>query len=606
MYHALLLLLLPMKKSMIKFLCYFFCFLLVGCGADKTKLHKEKNTALEKILEDYYHQRMALFPVEATWNGDTLHNAELYADFTDSYRLKLKDFYNQTLSSLQKIDREQLNENEKISYDFLKEYNSLLLQELSYSFNRMPTDQMWGLHLTIGQFASGESAQPFKTVKDYENWLKRIDGFGNWMDSAIIYFKKGINENIVLPRSLVVKMIPEFEAMVTTDPKQNLYYGPIKKLPSGFSESEKSKLTAAFVKAINEKVVPMNKKMAQFLKDEYLPNARNTSGWGDLPNGAEYYKLKVRLNTTTDKSTDEIYNIGLAEVARIRKEMETIKEQVGFKDNLKAFFESIKTDPKLMPFKTPQEVLNAFHDIHQRMEPHLKTMFGRTPKTPFEIKQTEAFRQQSASAEYNASPDNIKPGVFYIPIIDATKFNLTNGMESLFLHEAIPGHHYQISLQRENQELPAIRQHDPFSNAYAEGWALYCESLGKELGLYADPYQKMGGLGDEIHRAIRLVVDVGLHAKGMTREEAIKYMMDNEQINEQGATAEIERYMANGGQALGYKIGALKIRELRTRYEKQLGAKFRLSDFHDELLKDGSMPLTTLENKMDRWAATIK
>ena len=377
-------------------------------------------------------------------------------------------------------------------------------------------------------------------------------------------------------------------------------------MPANFSDSDKQTLTADYVKAINEKVVPMNHKMAEFLKNEYLPNARLTSGYSSLPGGLEYYKLKVKLNTTTDKTTDEIYAIGISEVARIRKEMEKVKDEVGFKGDLKAFFAYLQTDPKFTPFKTPKEVLAAFEKIHQTMEPHLKEIFGRTPNTPFEIKQTEAFRQESASAEYNPSPDNIKPGVFYVPIIDATKFNITSGMESLFLHEAIPGHHYQISLQRENKELPAIRQHDVFSNAYIEGWALYCESLGKELGLYTDPYQYMGALGDEMHRAVRLVVDVAIHTKEMSREDAIKYMMDNEQISLQGATAEIERYMSGGGQALGYKIGALKIKELRTKYEKELGNKFKLSDFHDAILKDGSMPLTTIENKMDRWAASVK
>ena len=592
-----------MKKMVFYFLCLM---LFVQCTSENANTPEEKKVSMATLMEDYYKKRMALDPIEATWNGDTLHTAELYPDFTDSYRLKLKEFYNETLASLQKIDRAELDENDKISYDFMKEYNTLLLQELSFPFNRMPTDQMWGDHLVIGQFASGESAQPFKTVNDYDKWLKRVDAFGVWIDSAIVYFKKGMQENIVLPKSLVVKMIPQFESMVTTDPTQNLYYGPIKKLPADFSESDKKRLTDAFIKTINEKVVPMNKKMAAFLKNEYLPKARLSSGWGDLPNGVEFYKLKARLATTTDKTPDEIYNIGLAEVARIRKEMEAIKERVGFKGDLKAFFEYLKNDPKFTPYKTPQDVLNAFHDIHRRMEPHLKTMFNNVPKTPFEIRQTEAFRQESASAEYIASPDNVKPGIFYVPIIDATKFNTTSGMESLFLHEAIPGHHYQSSLQRENKNLPAIRRNDPFSNAYIEGWALYCESLGTELGLYADPYQKMGGLGDEIHRAIRLVVDVAIHTKGMTREEAIKYMMDNEQISEQGATAEIERYMANGGQALGYKIGALKIRELRSKYEKQLGAKFKLADFHDEILKDGSMPLTTLENKLDRWAGALK
>jgi uncharacterized protein (DUF885 family) len=258
-----------------------------------------------------------------------------------------------------------------------------------------------------------------------------------------------------------------------------------------------------------------------------------------------------------------------------------------------------------MPYKTPKEVLDAFERIHQTMQPSLTKMFHHVPRTGFEIRQTEAFRAASASAEYfQGSADGKRPGVFYVPILDATKFNTTSGMESLFLHEAIPGHHYQISLQQEDSLLPAFRRFGG-NNAFVEGWALYCESLGKELGLYTDPYQYMGALGDEIHRAIRLVVDVAIHVKGMTREEAIKYMMDNEAISQEGATAEIERYMAIPGQALGYKIGALKIRELRNKYEAALKDRFILADFHDEVLKDGAMPLEVLEKKMDAWAEKV-
>lgn len=587
----------------------FSLILLASCGSDSATTIKTKdgNNDLSKLMDDYYNQRMELYPVESTWNGDTRYNDKLYPDFTDSYREKLKAFYANTLSSLQKIDREGLNENDKISYDFMKEYNSLLLQELDYKFNRIPTDQMWGQHLSLGQFASATSIQPFKTVGDYNNWLKRIDAMDIWIDSAIVYFRKGLAEGITLPRPLVQKMIPQFEAMTGTDIKSHLYYGPITHLPATFSDSDKQRLTTAYVNSITQKVIPMNRRMADFLRNEYLPAARTTTtGVGDLPGGADYYRLKVRLNTTTEKTPDEIYNIGLAEVARIRKEMEKVKASTGFTGDLTAFFNYLKTDKKFTPYNTPEEVLNAFRSIHQRMEPQLKQQFSVTPKTPFEIRQTEAFRQESASAEYNPSPDNQKAGVFYVPIINAKEFNSTSGMESLFLHEAIPGHHYQISLQRENKGLPMIRRNDGFSNAYVEGWALYCESLGKELGLYQDPYQHMGALGDEMHRAIRLVVDVALHSKGMTREQAIKYMMENEQISEQGATAEIERYLSGPGQALGYKIGALKIRELRSKYEKQLGDKFKIAAFHGALLEDGSMPLTILESKMDRWAATVK
>jgi uncharacterized protein (DUF885 family) len=254
-----------------------------------------------------------------------------------------------------------------------------------------------------------------------------------------------------------------------------------------------------------------------------------------------------------------------------------------------------------MPYKTPEEVLEAFRKIQATIDPNLKKLFGRTPKIKFEIHQTEAFRAASASAEYIAGdPGGSRPGIFYVPILDATKFNTTSGMESLFLHEAIPGHHYQISLQMEDSLLPKFRRF-AWYGAYGEGWALYSESLGKELGLYTDPYQYMGALGDEIHRAVRLVVDVAMHEKKMTREQAIKYMMDNEAITEQGATAEIERYIAIPAQALSYKTGAMVIRQLRTRYTNDLGNKFNIAAFHDEVLKDGCMPLDVFQRKMDSW-----
>jgi uncharacterized protein (DUF885 family) len=286
--------------------------------------------------------------------------------------------------------------------------------------------------------------------------------------------------------------------------------------------------------------------------------------------------------------------------------MDSIKNAVGFKDSLASFFKYLDTARRFMPYKTAKEVLDAYENIHQRMIPELKKLFSKVPKTPFEIRQTEAFRAASSSAEYFAgSLDGTRPGIFYVPILDATKFNTNTGMESLFLHEAIPGHHYQTSLQQVNTSLPRFRRFG-MQIAYSEGWGLYCESLGKELGLYKDPYQYMGSLGEEMHRAIRLVVDVALHAKGMTREEAIKYMRDNEPVTEQSATAEIERYMAMPGQALGYKIGALKIRELRNKYRVALGDKFSISDFHDEILEGGDLALEILEKKMDAWASRQK
>jgi uncharacterized protein (DUF885 family) len=476
------------------------------------------------------------------------------------------------------------------------------IEGLSFHDNYIPFQQFWGLPLTMGQLGSGDGFQPFKTEKDYTNWLARATVFGAWADSAIVYFKKGIAANYVLPAALVKKMIPQMEGMVVANAKQSLFYTPINKMPNSLV-AQKDSLAIQYEQLITNTLVPAYKKLAIFLKNEYLPKARATTGIYDVgAEGINYYKYLVRQQTTTDKTTDEIFNTGLAEVKRIRAEMEKVKAAVKFTGSLNDFFEFMKTDKQFTPYTTPQEVLNAFAAIQKKIDPTLKNLFGRTPKTAFEIRQTEAFRAATASAEYNqGSADGKRPGIFYVPILDATKFNTTSGMESLFLHEAIPGHHYQVSLQQENNLLPSFRRFSWYG-AYGEGWALYCESLGKELGCYTDAYQYMGALGDEIHRAIRLVVDVAMHAGRMTREDAIQYMMENEPISEQGAIAEVERYMAIPAQALSYKIGALKIKELREKYAKQLGTKFNLAKFHDEFLKDGCMPLQVIEQKMDDWA----
>ncbi len=579
---------------------------LTSCKLSNNNQTNEDNKELNALFDKYYEDRMKLFPLEATANGDPRYNNLLPLDFTDSYRDTLKNFFNRYRVYVTKYDREALNENDKISFDIFRREMEISIEGLNFHENYTPFQQFWGLPLTMGQLGSGTGNQPFKTVKDYDDWLSRASRFSIWTDSSIAYFRKGIAANYVLPKALVEKMIPQMEAMQTTDATKSLYYGPVQKFPNGINDADKKRLTAAFSQMINQKLVPSYKKLGDFLKNEYLPEARTSSGVNALPNGDSLYKYYIRYWTTTNKSAEEIYNTGLSEVKRILTIMDSVKNAVGFKGDLKAFFEHMKTNKQFMPYKKPADVLAAFHNIHKTMAPNLNKMFGRTPKTPFEIRQTEAFRAASASAEYNqGSPDGSRPGIFYVPILDATTFNTTSGMESLFLHEAIPGHHYQISLQQENENLPKFRRF-VFYSAYGEGWALYCESLGKELGLYTDPYQYMGSLGDEIHRAIRLVVDVAIHTKGWTREQAIKYMMENEAISEQGATAEIERYMAIPAQALSYKIGAIKIRELRDKYSKQLATGLKLSAFHDEFLKDGCMPLDVLERKMDDWQRSRK
>ena len=589
-------------------LLFLLSYSLIACNDRGKKNTGANNKNLAAFFEKYHEESLQLFPLNATIEGDNRYNDLLPVDFTDSYREKQKSFYQSYLDQLIKFDRNELSETDKLSYDIFKYTMDMNIEGFKFHDNYIPFNQFWALPIYMGQFGSGESAQPFKTVTDYDNWIKRVTAFGVWADSSIVYLRKGMAANFVLPKSLVVKMIPQFTALVTdsTHVKDNLFYAPVNKIPDSFSVADKKRLTDAYVKMVNEQISPTYKKLADFLQNEYLPKARTTSGIGSLPDGKAYYEYLTRYQTTTDKTPEDIYNIGLSEVKRIRSIMDSVKNAVGFKGDLPAFFEYMKTDKKFMPYKTPEQVLAAYHTIHETMKPNLQKMFTNVPRSKFEVRQTEAFRAASASAEYNTgTPDGTRPGIFYVPIIDATKYNTTSGMESLFLHEAIPGHHYQLSLQMEDTMLPKFQRFGG-QNAYVEGWALYCESLGKELGLYTDPYQYMGALGDEMHRAIRLVVDVSIHVKGMTREEAIKYMMDNEAISEEGATAEIERYMARPGQALGYKIGALKIRELRTKYEKELGNKFKIASFHDEVLKNGSMPLALLEKKMDEWAKSLK
>jgi uncharacterized protein (DUF885 family) len=575
-----------------------------------------ENRRLSRVFSDYYEDRLKLFPLEATENGDYRYNDQLPVDFTDSYLEKLRIFFDAYLQKVGRFNRDRLNENDQLSYDIFKWEMETSLEGLNLhlemspmimpNVNYFPFNQFEGIPLLLGQAGSGTGIQPFRNAADYDNWVKRATHFGEWADSAIVYFRKGILTGYTLPKSLVVKMIPEMQGMVVTDVKKSLFYGPLTLFPAGIDSADRQRITRDYEHLIGQVLVPAYKKLGDFLQAEYLPKARESSGYGSLPEGSKYYKFLVKYWTTTAKTPDEIYQTGINEVKRIRGIMDSVKNATGFQGDLKSFFEFMKTNPRFMPYHSPEDVLGAFRNIQRTIDPNLKKIFGRVPKTRFEIRQTEAFRAASASAEYNqGSADGSRPGIFYVPVVDATKFNTTSGMESLFLHEAIPGHHYQVSLQQEDTLLPAFRRFSWYG-AYGEGWALYCESLGRELGLYTDPYQYCGALGDEIHRAIRLVVDVGMHEKGMTREQAIQYMMENEQINEAGATAEIERYMAIPAQALSYKTGAMKIWELRNKYRLELGPAFSLAAFHDELLRDGCMPLDILERKMDAWASRQK
>ena len=585
--------------SKIKFFLTLFSFFLLSCNTDN-------NTSLKinEVFENYYQENLKLYPLNATRQGDIRYNDFLPNNLTDEFRNKEKIYYLNYVNQLNKFDDNKLNEDDKLSKKVMLWECTRNLERLDFNEHLTPINQMWTLQLDIGQFAAGLSAQPFKTIKDYNNWLKRIDDYLLWLKSVEDRMREGIENGHVLPKSLIKKVIPQLEVILNPDLNLNLFYSPIRQFPSFFSDKEKSTLKKDYKNMVLNKIIPAYKVLHEFMKNEYLKFGRDSSGIDALENGLNYYDYSIKLYTTTNMTADEIHNLGLSEVGRISSEMESIKDKVGFKGDLKSFFNYVRELDQLIPFNEPSQVIDNFNSIHLKMMPQVNSLFGLQPKTSFEVRRTEAFREKSASAQYNSgSLDGTRPGIFYVPIPNVDKYNFFSD-EDLFLHEAIPGHHFQISLQQENQSLPSFRKSLWYS-AYGEGWALYSESLGTELGLYDDPYQYFGMLSAEMHRAIRLVVDTGIHTKGWSREEAIQYSLDNEAESEASITSEIERYIANPGQALSYKIGQLKIRELRSKAEKKLGEKFDIKIFHEKVLESGCIPLELLEEKIEKWIGSV-
>lgn len=591
-----------MKKTTI---ILAICMIILQSCQKKEQAVTEANKALNALFKDYNEERLKLYPFEATLAGDNRYNNIFPNNLDDKYIQAQRNFYTKYKNELAGYKDEELNENDLISKQVLLFECDKNLTQLSFREDLMPITQFWSMPLVVAQQAGGTSAQPFKTVKDYNDWLERLEGFNTWLQMAVPKLKEGVSKGYVLPKALTVKVLPQMEAMTGTDVKAHLFYSPIKLFPKTFTDSEKKELDEKYTKIIGEKLIPSFQNLYKYLSTEYLAASRTSSGINAITDGDKYYAALIKGYTTTDMTADEIHKLGLSEVARIKAEMEKVKTEVGYTGDLKSFFDHVRNKKELMPYTEPEQVIAHFNDIYKTMQPKLEVLFGKKPKTGFEVKRTEAFREASASAEYNqGSLDGTRPGIFYVPIPDVKKYNVFAD-EDLFLHEAIPGHHYQISLQQENTALPDFRKTIWF-NAYGEGWALYTESLGKELGLYTDPYQYFGMLSAEMHRAIRLVVDTGLHTKGWTREQAIRYSLDNEAESEESIVAEIERYMAIPGQALSYKIGQLKIRELRGKAEKELGNRFDIKEFHDKVLDAGCLPLSVLETKINTWIESKK
>jgi len=413
----------------------------------------------------------------------------------------------------------------------------------------------------------------------------------------------GVERGYTLPRILAERTLPQLQAHVVAKPEDSLYWGPIRNLPADFPAADRERLTQAYRAAIETKVVPTYRKLHAFMRDEYLPKCRTTAGMEALPDGKAWYAYNVRSVTTTNYTPEQIHQIGLDEVRRIHGEMEAVMQRVGFKGTRDEFFAYLNSDAKFF-FDRREDLIAGYVAIKDRVNPQLPKLFETLPKADYEVRAVEPFREKSASGgQYQpASEDGSRPGIFYANAYDL-RARPKWAMEALSLHEGNPGHHFQISIQREQQGLPKFRRFSGYT-AYIEGWGLYAESLGPDLGLYQDPYQYFGRLEAELWRAVRLVVDTGLHSKGWTREQVLEYMEANSSSAEARRVSEAERYMAIPGQALAYKIGQMKIAELRARAEKALGPKFDVRKFHTAVLGDGALPLDVLETKIDRWIAT--
>jgi uncharacterized protein (DUF885 family) len=560
---------------------------------------------LAKIADDYFEQRLSLFSLSATEDvGDPRFEGQLQIEIAPAHLAQRSALYKTTLSALRAVAPSSLTADEKLTAELLRYEAQLKLDGLAYPAHLLPVDHLDCVPIKLADWAGGQSVQPFKTVANYDNFLRRIDKLPQWVDQAIANMREGMRVGVTQSRSIIERVLPQLEELNIPDATKSAFYSPIARLPEAFSSADRIRLAANYQRVLAERVLPAQAKLVAFLKTEYLPKTRTTAGFGALPNGAAWYAHQVRDNTSTNLSPAAIHALGLKEVARIRNEMEAVKIQVGFKGTLNEFLRGIKSRNTLVPFKTEEEVIARFKAIDTSIAPKLAALFGRTPKAALDIRPVDKLTRDTASSSYILPAiDGSRPGVFYAAVADPLKFT-SHDMTALFLHEGQPGHHFQMALQQE-LDVPRFRRF-AWHNAYGEGWALYAESLGKEMGVYADPFTYLGRLQAELIRAVRLVTDTGLHDKNWTREETIAYMMKNQGVDEASARRATERYMVWVGQALGYKIGELKILELRAAAQQKLGDKFDIKSFHDAVLTAGSLPLTMLEERVNAWVAQVK
>jgi len=564
---------------------------------------------LKQLFHASDEASLARNPISGLFRGD-MRRADRIGDiFSDAYIAAERAAAEKDLKDLGQIDRAKLTPTNQVAYDVFKHQTETTLKGYDPAIVALtivrPMDHFYGIQTFYPEFASGQGAAPFNTVADYDNNLKRNVEYAHLLDEAIVRFRQGMATGVVQPKLVVRNMIAQFDNLLAVPVKESTFYGPIQRLPATIPAAEQARLKTAYAAQIRDVIVPAEQRMRAFLADTYLPVARDSVGLSGMKGGDRLYAYLIEQNTTLPLKAEDVHQLGLSEVARILKAMEIQRQAVGFKGSLADFFTFLRTDPRFAP-KSAAQLREGYEAIGRRVDARIREQFSLIPKTALEIRPVPAFKEKTdAGGSYQGgTPDGTRPGVFYYNTYDLPSRYMWE-METLYLHEAVPGHHFQISLAQENTALPAFMRFGG-NTAYAEGWALYAETLWPELGMETDPYQRMGGLNDEMLRAMRLVVDTGIHAKGWTRDQAIEYMLANSPMARTDATAEVERYIAIPGQALAYKIGQLTISRLKARAKAELGAKFDPRRFHAEVLDTGALPMPVLEKKIADWIAAEK
>lgn len=562
----------------------------------------DPNRQLDSLAEAYFEAGLELSPVGATAVGENRYNHIYTVGFAPDIMARSSALTRQYQAALRTIDRNALDAEHQLTYEIFRRELEESIEGERFPGHLVPLNQFFNFTASFAQMGAGTGLHPFRTVDDYEDWLGRIRGFEQAIDITIANMREGMEKGIVQPRVLMERVLPQLSAHVVDDPTQSLFWGPVTRMPESFSAADRERLTAEYRAAIMQRVVPTYRKLHDFVRDEYMPRTRTTVGLSALPGGRAWYEYLVRSTTTTNLTPEQIHDIGLSEVARIHREMETVMRQVGWTGDLKSFMRHVQTEPRFR-YATREEMLADYRSAQARIDASTDRLFDVKPKANYEIRPVEPFRERSFSGgSYTAAAlDGSRPGVFHLNTYDPPS-RPRYGMESLLIHEGSPGHHFQISIARELEHLPRLRRFGGYT-AYSEGWGLYAETLGKELGLYTDPYQYFGYLSSELWRAIRLVLDTGIHAKGWTLEQAMEYARQNSANSETSTQSEVERFAAIPSQGLAYKVGEMKITELRRRAQAALGPRFDIKAFHRAVLEDGALPMDVLDDKIDRWIA---